>query len=333
MMSGGVWLTMAKSDWEFPTEVQPKPEDVAFDLDAALVSVVALRAEVPEDAFTASILGTERDGNGVVIQSDGLVLTIGYLVAEADKVWLTTSRGTAVPGHVVAYDQATGFGLVQALGRLGVPAISRGSARAAGVGENVIFASHGGRRHSLKTQVVARREFAGYWEYVLDEAIFTAPAHPSWGGAALIGEDGRLEGIGSLLVQETGEAGASLQGNMVVPIDLLEPILDSLLRIGRSDAPPRPWLGMYTMEAHGGLVVARLAPGGPAQRGKVKVGDRVIEVAGEPVQGLANLFRRIWALGPAGTEIPLTLAREGEVLRVHVHSADRDDFLKKPHLH
>ena len=324
---------MPTSDWEIPTAVRPKPEEVVFDLEAALSAVVALRTEVPEDAFTASILGTERDGNGVVIRDDGLVLTIGYLIMEADKVWLTTSKGTAVPGHVVAYDQATGFGLVQGLGRLGVPAIARGSSHAVAVGERVIVASHGGRRRALKAQVVARREFAGYWEYVLDEAIFTAPAHPHWGGAALIGGDGRLQGIGSLLVQEAGEAGGSLQGNMIVPIGLLEPILDSLLRLGRASAPPRPWLGMYTMEAPEGLVVARLAPGGPAQRAKVKVGDRVVEVAGEPVQGLANLFRKIWALGPAGTEIPLTLAREGDVFRVHIRSADRDDFLKKPHLH
>lgn len=324
---------MSTADWEFPIEVQPKPEDAGFDLEAALGSVVALRAEIPGDAFTASILGTERDGNGVAIGDDGLVLTIGYLITEAQSAWLTTSRGTAVPGHVVAYDQVTGFGLVQALGRLGVPAIARGTGRAVAVGEQVIVASHGGRRHALKARVVARREFAGYWEYVLDEAIFTAPAHPHWGGAALIDGAGQLQGIGSLLVQEAGEAGGPLQGNMIVPIGLLEPVLDSLLSLGRIGGPPRPWLGMYTAEAQGALVVARLAPGGPAQRAQVRVGDRVVEVAGEPVRGLANLFRKIWALGPAGTDIPLTLARESDVFRVQIRSADRNDFLKKPHLH
>lgn len=324
---------MSTKDWEIPTQARPKPEEADFDLEAALSSVVALRSEVPKDAFTASILGTERDGNGVVIRNDGLVLTIGYLITEADKVWLTTIKGTAVPGHVVAYDPVTGFGLVQGLGQLDVPAMARASGHAVAVGERVIVASHGGRRHALKAVVAARREFAGYWEYVLDEAVFTAPAHPHWGGAALIGRDGRLHGIGSLLVQEAGEAGGPFQGNMIVPIGLLEPILESLLHLGRVGAPPRPWLGMYTMEAREGLVVARLAPGGPAERAKVKVGDRVVEVKGEPVQGLANLFRKIWALGPAGTQIPLTLAREGNVVRVDVQSADRDDFLKKPHLH
>jgi len=322
-----------KRDWQIPPQMQPKPAEVAFDLDQALNAVVALKAEVPEDAFTAPVLGTTREGNGVVIGTDGLVLTIGYLVTEAESVWLTGNTGVVVPGHVVAYDQSTGFGLVQALGRLNLPVLARGSSRIAAVGDRVIMASHGGRNHALLAQIAAKREFAGYWEYLLDEAIFTAPAHPHWGGAALIGRDGRLQGVGSLLIQEGGEGGAKQQGNMIVPIDLLEPVLDDLLRLGRVDRPARPWLGIYTMEAEGNLVIASLAEGGPAQRAEIKVGDRIVEVAGEKVMGLAHLFRRIWALGPAGTEIPLTLAREDDVFRIRVRSADRNDFLKKPHLH
>jgi S1-C subfamily serine protease len=325
---------MAQSrDWEFPAALQPKSEDVAFDLDAALAAVVSLRAEVPEDAFTASILGTERDGNGVVIRPDGLVLTIGYLITEADKIWLTTSQGAAVPAHVVAFDQATGFGLVQALGALGLPALERGSAAAAAVGEPVILASHGGRRHAIDARIIAKREFAGYWEYVLDEAIFTAPAHPHWGGAALIGRDGRLIGIGSLLIQEAEGERKATEGNMIVPVDLIEPILEDLLRFGRANRPPRPWLGIYTSETSEGLVVASLARGGPAHRAQLRLGDRVVEVAGRPIKKLADLFRLVWALGPAGTEVPLTLSREGDLFHVTIRSADRDAFLKKPHLH
>ena len=298
--------TMAQTrDWEFPQAMQPKIKDVAFDLEAALGAVVALKTEVPEDAFTASILGTEREGNGVVIRADGLVLTIGYLVTEAEKVWLTTNQGAAVPADVVAYDQATGFGLVQALGRLGLPALERGSSAAAAVGEPVILASHGGIRHAIDARIIAKREFAGYWEYVLDEAIFTAPAHPHWGGAALIGRDGRLLGVGSLLIQEAEGERKTTEGNMIVPIDLLEPILEDLLRFGRANRPPRPWLGMYTAESSEGLVVASLARGGPAHRAQLRLGDRVVEVAGRPIGGLADLFRLIWALGPAGTDVPL----------------------------
>jgi S1-C subfamily serine protease len=324
---------MAKeSDWQFPAEMRPRPEDCRFDLDGALDAVVLLRAEIPEDAFTAQILGTERVGNGTVIREDGLVLTIGYLITEASTIWLTSNKGVVAPAFPLAYDQATGFGLVQPLGKLGVQPLARGSAASCRVGENVVVAGHGGRARALRATVFAKREFAGYWEYVLDEAIYTAPAHPQWGGSALIGSDGKLLGIGSLLVQEKVDAG-TLQGNMLVPIDLLEPIFDDLLKLGRAAREPRPWLGMYTTEAGAKLVVAGLAPGGPADRAGVKVGDIVIDVAGEKPASLADLWRRIWRLGPCGTEVPFKLLRKSTLMDVLIHSADRSDFLKKPHLH
>jgi S1-C subfamily serine protease len=324
---------MAKEqDWAFPVEMRPRPEEWRFALDPALDAVVQLRAEIPEDAFTAPLLGTERAGSGVVIRDDGLVLTIGYLITEASTIWLTTNKGNVVGGFPVGYDQATGLGLVQPLGRLGVAPIERGSASSVQVGENVVVAGHGGRARALKATVFAKREFAGYWEYVLDEAIFTAPAHPQWGGAALIGADGKLAGIGSLLVQEKIDAG-TLQGNMIVPIDLLQPILDDLLTQGRPSRLPRPWLGMYTTDAGPRPVVAGLAPGGPAEKAGLRVGDAILEVAGQKPAGLADLFRRIWRLGSAGVEVPLKIARDGLISEKAVRSGDRADFLKKPHLH
>jgi S1-C subfamily serine protease len=320
------------AQWAFPAQLQPRPGEWPFDLDAALDAVVLLRAEVPEDAFTAQILGTERVGNGVVIREDGLVLTIGYLITEASLIWLTTNDGAVAPATALAYDQASGFGLVQPLGRVGLAPLARGSAAGCDPGDEVVVAGHGGRPHALKARVFAKREFAGYWEYVLDEAIFTAPAHPQWGGAALIDDRGRLAGIGSLLVQEQlGER--KVQGNMIVPIDLLEPIFEDMVATGRAKGPPRPWLGMYTAEVSGQLVVAGLAGGAPADRAGVRVGDVVVEVAGERVEGLSDLFRRVWRQGPAGAEVPLTLSREGKLARVKLRSADRNDFLKKPHLH
>jgi S1-C subfamily serine protease len=322
-----------ETEWAIPETAQPRPDEWAFDLERALASVVAVRAEIPSDAFTASILGTERAGNGVVIDRSGLILTIGYLITEAETIWLTALSGMAAPAHVVGYDQATGFGLVQALGQLEAPPLELGSAATTAVGDPVVIAGEGGRPHALKATVVAKREFAGYWEYVLDEAMFTMPPHPSWGGAACIGADGRLQGIGSLFVQEARGEGIASQGNMIVPIDLLTPILDDLLTLGRVDQPPRPWLGMYTSEAENTVFVAGVASGGPAERAGIKPGDFVLEVAGARVNDLGTTFRRVWAQGAAGSEIPLTIARDGALHRVTVRSADRNDFLRKPRLH
>jgi S1-C subfamily serine protease len=324
---------MAETEqWSFPAELQPSQAQLRFDLQRVLDAVVMLHAEVPEDAFTAGILGTERVGNAVCIREDGLLLTIGYLITEAETIWLTTNDGRVVGGHPLAYDFSTGFGLVQPLGTLKVPALARASAHSCVRGEEVLLVGHGGRSHALRAKLIDKREFAGYWEYVLDEALFTAPAHPQWGGAALVNEDGALVGIGSLLVQEAVE-GETVQGNMVVPIDLLEPILGNMLRTGSGTRPPRPWLGMYSTEVNGDVVVAGLAEGGPASVAGVRRGDLVREVAGERVQGLASMLRKVWALGAAGVEVPLTLVREGMLRPVRLKSADRADFLRKPQLH
>ena len=323
---------MAESThWSFPANLQPRAEGLHFDLGDALRSVVMLRAEIPEDAFTASILGTERFGNAIVIREDGLMLTIGYLITEAESIWLTSNDGTVIPGHPLAFDFASGLGLVMPLGRLGVPALPRGSAATIATGDEAIVIGHGGRSHALKAQVFAKREFAGFWEYVLDEALFTSPPHPEWSGAALVDMEGRLLGIGSLFVQEAVDD-KTVKGNLFVPVDLIEPILDDLLTRGRSSSPPRPWLGMYTGEDNGRLVVGGVATDGPADLAGVHPGDVVVEVAGKRVAGLAELFRAIWRLGPAGTEISLGLLREGAPTRVDVHSGDRDDFLRKPRL-
>ena len=323
---------MESQNWAFPDELQPRPDEFAFDLDRALDALVLVRSEVPEQAFTAEILGTERLGNGVVIREDGLVLTIGYLITEASSIWLTTQSGAAVAATPLAYDQTTGFGLVQPLGRLDATVLERGSSHDVSVGDEVLLAGHGGRAHALKAKLHAKREFAGYWEYLLDEALFTAPAHPQWGGSALISREGLLLGIGSLLVQEKISEEAE-QGNMIVPIDLLEPILDDLLSTGRSRRPPRPWLGIYTTEVSGHVVVAGVADGGPAERAGLHTGDVLLEVDGGRIGGMADLFRRIWRTGVAGVEVPLTIAREGRGMRIAVRSVDRADLLWKPHLH
>ena len=324
---------MAKPDWEIPLNLRPDPDDYAFDLERAMRSVVGLRANVPADAFTAGALGTERGGSGVVIREDGLVLTIGYLITEAESVWLISHDGRAVPGHALAFDQITGFGLVQALGRLGLPAMAFGDSEAVRVGDPTILAAGGGRDRAIESKVVGRQEFSGYWEYLLDDAIYTAPAHPFWSGAALIGADGKLLGVGSLILQQGDGKGRRADMNMVVPIALLPPILDDLTTFGRVNQPPRPWLGIYVMEGNGGLIVGGLADGGPAERAGLRAGDRITGLGEEQVGDLAMLWRRLWASGAAGDPVLLRLNRDGNEMALRVTTADRARYLRGPLLH
>lgn len=311
----------------------PDPKDYDYELDRALESMVGVRTTVAEDAFTASTLGTERAGNGVLIRGDGIVLTIGYLVIEAETVWLHLSDGNTVPGHVLAYDQVTGFGLVQALTRLDLPAMALGNSDKVAVGDRVVVAGAGGLAQAVAARVIAKQEFAGYWEYVLDEAIFTAPSHPDWGGAAVIGPAGDLLGIGSLQLQAARDGDEGEDINMIVPIDLVKPILDDLMTRGRAQRQARPWLGLYATEIGNRIVVVALADGGPAADADLSPGDIVLEVDGNEVDDLADFFRRIWATGAAGTEVPLLIHRDGETFPVAVRSGDRSDFLKSPMLH
>ena len=234
-----------------------------------------------------------------------------------------------VPAHALAYDQETGFGLVQALGQLDLPALDFGDAAKAKIGDPVVLADGIGR--SVEANIVAKQEFAGYWEYLLDEAIFIAPAHPSWGGAALIDADGKLLGIGSLRLQMSRN-GETADINMVVPIDLLPPILDDLLTRGQVNKPPRPWLGAFAAESNGEVVVMSVAEGGPAAQAGLRPGDIISDVRDGEVDGLADFYRKLWDSGPAGAEVPIRIVRDGRETWLRVKSADRSSFLKKPQL-
>ena len=316
--------------------MQPRPEDYDYELDEVLGAVVGLRAVVPPDAFTAEILGMERVGHGALIRRDGLILTIGYLITEAETVWISLSGGRTVPGHAVGYDQETGFGLVQALAHLDEPALPLGSSADAEVGMRVVVAGAGGRSRSVAARIISRQDYAGYWEYLIDDAIYTAPAHPFWGGTALIGPAGDLLGIGSLQIQTSSPGPGQRQAdeaNMIVPIDLVKPILDDLATIGRPNRPARPWLGLYATEIGSSVAMLGAAARGPAHDAGLREGDIILSVAGSPVSSLAGLFRRIWALGDAGVAVPLTINREGRTFDVSVRSTDRRTLLKGPVLH
>lgn len=319
-------------DWDVPLSIQPQQDDYAFDLDVALASVVSVRALTPSDAFTAETLGDDRLGNGVLIPG-GLVLTIGYLIVEAQTIWLSFSDGSAVQGHTLGYDQQTGFALVQPLARVKLPELQLGKSTKADIDDRVVIGSPGGRERSISAHIVARQEFAGYWEYVLEDAIFTAPAHPHWGGAPLINTQGKLIGIGSLQLQAADNEGGDLPLNMSVPVDLLKPILDDLKKLGRADRPVRPWLGLYSADIEGEVVVLGLARGGPAELAGVDPGDIIVSVAGVEVLNLSDFYRKVWQQGNSGVEVPLTVAREQGPVNLVIKSGDRNALLKSPSLH
>jgi S1-C subfamily serine protease len=316
-------------DWKIPPEIAPDAAAYDFDLNEALRAVVGIRAVVPGDAFTADTLGTERSGNGVIIRDDGVILTIGYLITEAAEIWLTLADSRTVAATPIGIDQETGFGLVQALGRLAMPALAIGDSTDATPGTNVVAAGAGGTGHSVAAEVIARQEFAGYWEYLLDSAIFTAPAHPYWGGTGLIGPDGRLLGVGSLQL----ENGEGMPLNMYVPTDLVKPVFDDMMTLGQPNRPPRPWLGLYATESDGRVVIAGVAGKGPAAAASLRQGDVVLSVGGMRVSGLAGLFRKVWSLGRAGVPVPMTVNRDGRPVDLVIASGDRRRYLKGPSLH
>ncbi len=322
------------SDWAFPTALQPQASHLQFDLPAALASVLRVRSEIPEDAFTAAALGTERIGNGVAIRVDGriVVLTIGYLITEAQNIWLTTHDGRDLPGHALAYDQVTGFGIILPMGDLRVPTLELGGSKHVPVGSDVTVIGHGGAHHAVASKLIAKREFAGYWEYLLEEALLVSPPHPQWGGTALIDAAGKLMGVGSLLIQES-VSGDQFDANLFVPTDLLTPILDELLLTGRVTRPARPWLGLYTTEQDEQLVIAGVTQSGPAQQAELRTGDIITHVGRHPVQSLPQFYRALWAQGTAGSMITLMIKRGKRSQSVQLRSASRGDYLLKPRAH
>ena len=292
-------------------------------------SLVKIRSVVPDDAFTAGILGSERVGNGVVINADGLILTIGYLITEATDVWLTAGAGPEIAGHALAYDQVTGFGLVVPLEKPDAAPLPLGSSDGLQVGDRALVLSYPEFAEQQAVEIFARREFAGAWEYLLDGAIFTAPAHPHWSGAALVDTEGALVGLGSLLVRETID-GVETNANMFVPIDLLKPILNDLSMRGHADRASRPWLGVYAVEVSEKVYVTGVADGSPAQHADLREGDLISHVGLYEIATLPEFYRRLWSLGPAGTRVPLVIIRGGTRVTVNVRSVDRNDLLKRP---
>lgn len=312
-----------------PARAQDRPEAAPpagrAPLTVDALSVVKIRSRAVPDARSSDGLGAQREGTGVVIDDAGLVVTIGYLILEAETVELSTADGRTFPATVVGYDHVTGFGLLRSLGPLPIKPVPLGESARIADREPVLIVGFDG---VAPAYVVSRRPFVGYWEYLLDEAIYTAPVTVNWQGAALLSREGKLLGIGSLAVNDAVSAQSQVPGNLFVPIDLLKPILPDLLAHGRSTAPPRPWLGIHSQDVQGNVIVTRVSPDSPADRAAVRPGDVIVGIDGLPVKGQAALYRRLWASGQAGVEIPLDVLRDGQIRRVTVTSTDRDRYYR-----
>ena len=315
-------------------EAQPKPKVISGkQADELLGSVVRVKARALPDARSNATLGSLREGSGVIIDDRGYILTIGYLVIEADAIEVTTAEGKTSPATLAGYDHATGVGLLRAALPLGAKPIDLGVSAELTLREPVMVAPQGGRESVNLAYVVSKRPFAGSWEYLLDSAIFISPPTLAWAGSALISRAGKLVGIGSLQVRDSVEEGTPLPGNMFVPIDLLKPILGELIDNGRVSGAPRPWLGMATEELQGRLFVTRVSPEAPADKAGVRRGDIVVGVGADAVTTHVELYRKIWSLGPAGTEVPLKVLQGASVKEIKVRSIDRTEYFRaKPTL-
>ena len=300
----------------------------AASLDELISAVVKIKTHINPDGRTVAGLGRDREGSGIVIGADGLVLTIGYLMVEAFAAEVTTNDGRTVPANVVGYDHETGFGLLRAIEPLKINPMALGKSADVKEKDIVVVASGGGADMVAPVAVVGKREFAGNWEYMLDEAIFTSPPHPAWSGAALINREGKLVGVGSLIVGDAAGTKENNPGNMFVPIDRLPPILGDLISGGRASGPGRPWLGVNADEVRGRLFVSRVTPGGPAEKAGVQRGDVITGVNGETPTSLIDFYRKVWGQGSAGAVIALDVLQNSQVRRIDIKSINRLDHLK-----
>jgi serine protease Do len=291
-------------------------------------AVVRVKTHINPEGRTVEGLGRDRDGSGILIDTDGLVLTIGYLMVEAYAAEVVDNNGRTVPANVVGYDHETGFGLLRTIEPLKLKPMALGKSADIKERDPVLIASFGGTAMVSAAYVVAKREFAGSWEYMLDEALFTAPPHPAWSGAALISREGKLVGVGSLIVGDAAGATEKTPGNMFVPIDRLPPILGDLISDGQRAGPGRPWLGVNTDELRGRLFISRVTPGGPAEKAGIKRGDVIVGINGEQPKNLADFYRKLWAQGSAGASIALDVLQDHQVNRIDIRSINRRDHLK-----
>ncbi len=310
------------------TDAKPAPAAERTDADRFFDAIVKLNVRAVPDARSSATLGQEREGSGIVIGENGLILTIGYLIVEADDVQIVDRRGRTLAARVVGYDHATGLGLVRTVVPLDAPPIPLGDSGKVAERDPVMIVNYAGEGDVTLAYVVSKRPFTGSWEYLLDTAIYTSPPTANWSGAALVGRDLKLVGVGSLIVREATTDEGGLPGNMFVPIDSLKPILADLVKDGHRAGPARPWLGVAADEVLGRLVVARVSPDGPGDKAGLRAGDIILGVGGDGVRTQAEFYRKVWGRGGAGTDIPLRVLQGIDVRDVTVHSIDRVEYFR-----
>ena len=331
--------TLALAPLLSPSALGAAPDDAASkaatahplppDAEKFFQSIFKVKIRAVPNARSSATLGQEREGTAVVIAGDGLLVTIGYLIVEADEVSLVDQQGKTIPARVVAYDHATGLGLVRAITPLAAPPLPLGESGKLATKDPVMIVNHAGVDDVTLAHVVSTRPFTGNWEYLLEQAIFTSPPTMNWSGAALVSRDFKLVGVGSLIVREASASGDSaLPGNMFVPIDALKPILPDLIRTGRRSGPARPWLGVAADEVSGRLMVSRVSPEGPGDQAGIKVGDIILAVGGDGVRTQAEFYRKVWGRGAAGVDIPLRVLQGVDVKELAVHSMDRVEYFR-----
>jgi S1-C subfamily serine protease len=319
------FFTAALASWRAAYSEMPGAALAPDTADA----VVRLGIKAVDGARTADTLGAEREGTGIVIDAKrGLILTIGYLVLEAASILVMTRDARIYPATVAGFDHASGFGLVRALSGLSSASVELGDSSAVRELHSTTVVAHGGAGGSSNAAVVARRRFTGWWEYMIDDAIFTSPPRYEHSGAGLLDDRGRLVGIASLWVSDALEVGAAFPGNMFVPVDLLKPLLEDLVETGRRRGPARPWLGLYSEQHEAHVFVSKTLPDSPAERAGLTRGDVILGIAGQSVGGQSDFYRKLWSSGEAGCDVPLHVLHDKAVKQVVVRSGDRMEYLR-----